>query len=167
MLCCNVSNVASPHQPSIKCILFLNMHRLVIMEKIDTFYDFKIWLITKEYGISYTQKAHILITLKLYKLKCHIFYKHDFSSEQNRYRFWWDVESYKTLISYKLFIDIWLTEYTKDTKLGSYFQVLFLVKKRQYRIWNQVSHVLRSDKIKQCKEACTACSVIHVIHSWG
>lgn len=73
VLRCNVSNGASPHQPSIKCILISNMHRLVVMEKIDTFYDFKIWLKTKEYGISYTQNAHIIITLKLYKSKCHIF----------------------------------------------------------------------------------------------
>lgn len=42
VLRCNVSNGASPHQPSIKCILISNMHRLVVMEKIDTFYDFKI-----------------------------------------------------------------------------------------------------------------------------
>lgn len=91
----NVSNGASPHQPSIKCILISNMHRLV-MEKIDTFYNFKIWLKTKGYGISYNKKAHTLVTLKLYKIKRHSFINTIFHPNKiDNYRFWWDVESYK------------------------------------------------------------------------
>lgn len=37
------------------------------------FYDFKIWLIIKEYGIFYILKVYILVILKFYKFKCYSF----------------------------------------------------------------------------------------------